>query len=83
MGDHPATFSDQNQRAFGPDDEEYAADSAAGVLANSDQQIFLNTINPGNAVTGIVVFDIPPAATITKVELRATPGATGALVKTD
>lgn len=83
VGDQPATFSDRIQRAFGPDGDEYAADSAAGVLANSDQQIFLNTINPGNEVTGVAVFDIPPDATIEHLELRSTPSGGGALVKTN
>jgi hypothetical protein len=83
VGDRPATFSDRYQRAFRADGEEYAVDSAAGVLANSDQQIFLNSINPGNTVTGVLVYDIPPDATITRLELRATPSGTGALVTTD
>jgi hypothetical protein len=82
VGDEPATFSDEHQRAFGPDGDEFAADSAAGVLANPNQQIFLNKINPGNEVTGVVVYDIPPAASIARIELRAAADSTGALVRT-
>ncbi len=82
VGDEPATFSDEHQRAYGENDEEFAADSGAGVLANDQQQIFLNKINPGNQVTGIVVYDIPPDASIVKIELRASEGSTGALVRT-
>ena len=76
VGDRPATFSDGDQRARGSDGNTYAADSAAGVLANVNQQIFLNTIDPGNEVTALVVFDIPPDVTISRLQLRAT-------VKTD
>jgi hypothetical protein len=82
VGDEPATFSDQHQRAYGEHDEQFAADSGAGVLANAQQQIFLNKINPGNQVTGIVVYDIPPDASIVKIELRASERSTGALVTT-
>ncbi len=82
VGDEPATFSDEHQRAYGENDEEFAADSGAGVLANDQQQIFLNKINPGNQITGIVVYDIPPDASIVKIELKASEGSTGALVRT-
>jgi hypothetical protein len=82
VSDEPATFSDEHQRAYGEHDEEFAADSGAGVLANAQQQIFLNKINPGNQVTGIVVYDIPPDASIVKIELRASERSTGALVTT-
>ena len=82
VGDEPATFSDEHQRAYGEDDEEFAADSGAGVLANDQQQIFLNKINPGNQITGIVVYDIPPDASIVKIELKASERSTGALVRT-
>ncbi|GAA4692207.1 DUF4352 domain-containing protein [Phytohabitans rumicis] len=79
VGTKPATFTDTLQRAYGPDGVRFGADSAAGILANSDQQVFLNEINPGNQVTAVVVYDIPPDSRILKLELHesaSTPGLT-------
>ena len=38
---------------------------------------FLNDINPGNQVTGVVVFDIPKNVKLTKLELHDSPFSGG------
>jgi Domain of unknown function (DUF4352) len=79
VGSRPATFADALQRAYGPDGSRYAADSGAGILANAEQQVFLNEINPGNRVSGAIVYDIPPDGRIVKLELhesKESPGLT-------
>jgi hypothetical protein len=81
VGDRPATFSDSLQRAYGADGVRFGADTGAGILANAQQQVFLNEINPGNQVTGVVVYDIPPDARIAELELHASEHSPGVRVR--
>jgi hypothetical protein len=64
------TFDASSQKGFGADGAQFSADSEASFYANEGHQAFLNEINPGNQVSGTVVFDIPQAAKLTKVELH-------------
>lgn len=77
VGGRPATFADALQWAYGPDGARYAADSGAGVLANPDQQVFLNQLNPGNQVAGVLVYDIPPDGRLARLELHESPDSAG------
>jgi hypothetical protein len=82
VGHRPAVFSDALQKAYGPSGEQFVADSSAGILANADQQVFLSDINPGNQVTGALVYDIPPTSRIVRVKLHHSPGSRGVTVRT-
>ncbi|MEJ3748358.1 DUF4352 domain-containing protein [Actinomycetes bacterium KLBMP 9797] len=77
VGGRPATFADALQRAYGPDGARYAVDSAAGILANPDQQVFLNQLNPGNRVSGVLVYDIPPEGKLAELELHESDDSAG------
>jgi Domain of unknown function (DUF4352) len=70
IGTEPRHFADGNQRAYGPDGTQYAADTGAGVVANGNGEAWWNVINPGNSVAAKVVFDLPPAASIATLELH-------------
>ncbi|WP_212824587.1 DUF4352 domain-containing protein [Polymorphospora rubra] len=83
VGDRPATFSDNLQKAYGPTDKQFGADSGAGALANIDQQVFPDQLNPGNQVTGVVVYDIPPDARIVRLRLHSAKGSPGVTVRTE
>ncbi len=50
--------------------QKYEADGAAGIHLEEDSRAFLEDINPGNSVNGIVVFDIPKDGQIVKLELH-------------
>lgn len=80
-GKRPATFADALQRGYGPDGDRYAPDSAAGMLVNSEQQLFQNQINPGNLVKGVVVYDIPRDSHIAQLELHESEHTAGLRVK--
>src|SRR5690606_9588720 len=58
IGAEPRHFADGLQRAYGPDGDQYAADTRAGVVANGNDAAVWNVINPGNAVQAKIVFDI-------------------------
>lgn len=70
IGDEARHFGDGLQKAYGPDGDQYAADTHAGVVVNGSGAAVWNVINPGNAVQAKIVFDIPPTATITTLELH-------------
>lgn len=82
VGKDPQAFSDTEQKAFGPDGSEYSADSAADLAVNESDQVLYNEINPGNSVTGTVVFDIPTTSRIVKLELHDSSFSGGVVVNT-
>jgi hypothetical protein len=66
----PQTLSDSDQKAF-VGGASYDADTEAGMYVNGNESsVLFNTINPGNAVTGKIVFDIPKGAKLTTLELH-------------
>ncbi|MGC9671227.1 DUF4352 domain-containing protein [Planosporangium sp. 12N6] len=77
IGKEAQSFSDISQKAFGADKTKYSADSGAGLYANSDGATLFNQINPGNQVTGVLVFDVPATATLAKLELHDSPFSGG------
>ena len=81
IGKEPRTFTDSNQKAFGADGAEYATNAVAGMYANEKNETFLNEINPGNQVTGVLVFDIPKNATLAKIELHDSAFSGGVTVE--
>jgi hypothetical protein len=48
----------------------YEADSAASLMANTDSNTFLNSINPGNSIKAIVLIDVPVGKHLETVELH-------------
>ncbi len=81
VGKSPAIYADSIQRAIGPNGSWYIADTPAGYYANPDPLIFLNEINPGNHIDVAIVYDIPPTASIAKLELHENPYTKGAIVR--
>lgn len=69
IGDEAQTFTDSAQAAFDAKGREYAADTEAAIYLE-DNDVFLEEINPGNKVTGVVVFDVPKATKLTRLELH-------------
>ncbi|MEQ4303897.1 DUF4352 domain-containing protein [Plantactinospora sp. B6F1] len=70
IGKEPQSFSDSNQKAYAADGTEYSTDSEAGLYANKDADALFNEINPGNGITGVLVFDIPKGGKLAKLELH-------------
>ncbi|HLL68547.1 MAG TPA: DUF4352 domain-containing protein [Micromonosporaceae bacterium] len=80
IGTKPQSFSDGAQKAYGRTGEEFGTDSSASLYANTDQQVWLKEINPGNTLRGVIVFDIPKDATIAELELHDSMFSGGAKV---
>ena len=70
IGDEAQMFAGGNQKAYDAAGAEYENDSTAEIYANENAETFLNDINPGNRVTGKVVFDVPASAVLTTLELH-------------
>ena len=80
IGKESQMFDGSSQKAYAADGTEYSADGAAALYANENAETFLNDINPGNQVTGVVVFDIPKDVKLTKLELHDSPFSGGVTV---
>jgi hypothetical protein len=70
VGTSAEVFADLSQTAYDAAGHEYAVDSAAGVSANKANSAFVAPINPGDAVRGKVVFDVPPGTKLAAVVLH-------------
>ncbi|MFI5933875.1 DUF4352 domain-containing protein [Actinoplanes sp. NPDC051494] len=68
-GDSAHTFSGSDVTAYDAKGTEYDNDTTAELYANEDASTFLEKINPGNKITGKVIFDVPKSTTLTEVEL--------------
>ncbi|MEU6408267.1 DUF4352 domain-containing protein [Microbispora sp. NPDC046933] len=70
IGEEAQMFSDSAQKLIDAKGRTFDADSGAAALGLKDSNAFLNNINPGNAVNGILLFDVPKDVTLTAVELH-------------
>ncbi|GIG58933.1 hypothetical protein Lfu02_33050 [Longispora fulva] len=73
-------FTDSLQRAFTDAPAEVRSDPVAGVYANGDNQALVKEIPAGAQATGIVVFDIPKGAKLTRLELHGGVSGQGTVV---
>ncbi|MEV5766013.1 DUF4352 domain-containing protein [Micromonospora sp. NPDC052213] len=80
IGKEAQMFDGSSQKAYAADGTEYSSDTGAAIYANKNAETFLNDINPGNQVTGVVVFDIPKNVKLTKLELHDSPFSGGVTV---
>ncbi|BCY07215.1 DUF4352 domain-containing protein [Actinoplanes sp. L3-i22] len=68
-GDGAKYFVGKAQKAYAGDTE-YRSDELAGIYANRGTEAFLRKLDPGEKVSGKLVFDIPKAARLTRLELH-------------
>ncbi|WP_422741619.1 DUF4352 domain-containing protein [Micromonospora sp. WMMD754] len=80
IGKESQMFDGSSQKAYGANGTEYSADGSAALYANKNAETFLNDINPGNQVTGVVVFDVPKNVKLAKLELHDSPFSGGVTV---
>jgi hypothetical protein len=68
ISNKPQTFFGTNQKLF-VGKQQYDADDGAAVFLK-DSKSLMEPINPGNAVKGTILFDLPRGAKPTKIELH-------------
>lgn len=70
IGDKAQGFFGTNQKLLNAQNQQYAADDAAGVYIDQNYSTLFSNINPGNSVEGVIVFDIPKDQTPVSAELH-------------
>ncbi|MFD2025066.1 DUF4352 domain-containing protein [Promicromonospora aerolata] len=79
IGNESQYFDGNNVTAYDAKNREFAADTEAAIYLD-DSNSFLNEINPGNSVEGVVVFDVPADVELSKLELHDSAFSGGAEV---
>nr|WP_221381910.1 DUF4352 domain-containing protein [Actinoplanes polyasparticus] len=80
ISDGARYFLGQAQKAYDATGTAYGDDTVAGVYANRDTQTFLEKLDPGERVTGKLVFDVPRTVKLTILELHDSPLSGGVKV---
>jgi len=80
IGSEAQTFDSSSQYLFDAANAKFSADGTASLYANPQGSTFLNQINPGNSVSGILVFDLPKDKTPTTAEMHDSPFSGGVKV---
>ncbi|WP_434740298.1 DUF4352 domain-containing protein [Micromonospora sp. SH-82] len=70
IGKQAQLLDGSSQKAYDAKGTEYSTDTEAALYANKKAETFLNEINPGNRVTGVIVFDVPKKVKLTEVKLH-------------
>lgn len=69
IGDRAQTFYDSNQNLTDTKGRTFEADSTAGIYLDQ-ANLWLEEINPGNSVKGVIVFDVPTSAKLSSIDLH-------------
>jgi hypothetical protein len=69
IGDEARTLDVFSQTARDSEDREYEADDSLAAAIEYDE-VWYNTINPGNTVEGILVYDVPDGTDLVELELH-------------
>ena len=80
IGSEAQTFDSSSQYLYDAANSKFSADGTASLYANPQGSTFLNQINPGNSVSGILVFDVPKDKTPVTAELHDSPFSGGVKV---
>lgn len=83
IGDEAQLFSDGEQKLIDSQGRQFDADSGAAAMGLKDSNAFLNNINPGNSVKGILLFDVPKTFKLKAIELHDSVFSGGVTVALD
>lgn len=81
IGSRAQTFFVDNQKGYAANGTQYSPDSVATIYASGDQSTWVNAINPGNSISGPIVFDLPAGATLASLKLHDSAFSGGVEVK--
>lgn len=80
VGNEAQGFFGSNQKLLNAQNQQYAADDAAGVYVDQNYSTLFSNINPGNSVEGVIVFDIPKDQTPVTAQLHDSAFSSGVKV---
>jgi hypothetical protein len=70
IGNEPGTLFDQNTKLFDAQGREFRPSSSAAIYLPEQSNVIAQTINPGNQVSGTIVFDVPTGAQLASIQLH-------------
>jgi hypothetical protein len=77
VGNEAQTFDASSQKAHDASNREYSADSSAAIYLGDAGKSFLEQPNPGSAVNGQLVYDVPKGTKLAQIELHDSPFSGG------
>jgi len=81
IGDQQQSLLSSDQKLFNAAGQEYSADDTATMYNSTDTaSTWYNDINPGNSVSGVIVFDLPKDQTPVSAELHDSAFSNGVKV---
>jgi hypothetical protein len=80
IGNVAQTLDDSSQYVYDGAGRKFSADSTADLYI-SGNDVFFNTINPGNTVRGEIAFDLPAGDSAVKAELHDSAFSNGVTVR--
>lgn len=80
IGDQAQSLLSSNQYLFNANGQKYSADDTATIYNAPNGTSWYNDINPGNSVTGAIVFDIPKDQAPATAELHDSAFSGGVVV---
>lgn len=80
IGDQAQSLLSSNQYLLNASGQKYSADDTATLYNAPNGTSWYNDINPGNSVTGAIVFDVPKDQTPTTAELHDSAFSNGVKV---
>lgn len=80
IGDQAQSLLSSNQYLFNASGQKYSADDTATIYNAPSGASWYNDINPGNSVSGAIVFDIPKDQTPVSAELHDSAFSNGVKV---
>jgi hypothetical protein len=81
IGDRTWLFTGSAQQVYDAAGAKYDHDSVAELYANRNVDTFLDRVNPGDTLTGKLVFDVPKKTTPIRLELHDSLWSDGVTVK--
>jgi hypothetical protein len=71
VGSSPAVFSASESKVFDSQSREFAADTSAMIREEDSRDVWRADLNPGNSVSGNLIFDLPVDASPDFIEIEA------------
>ncbi|WP_024934748.1 MULTISPECIES: DUF4352 domain-containing protein [Actinomadura] len=70
IGNKARTFTHHNQTLIDTKSRKFEADPEASLWTDKDSKSFLQQINPGNSVKGILIYDVPRGTRLKAIDLH-------------
>lgn len=70
IGNEEQSLFADNQYVYDADGKRYSADSEASIYHDTQGRTWFDEINPGNSVSGAIIFDVPKGTKIVRAELH-------------